>query len=160
LPHLIFAFGGERQPEGAVDVDLGFLLGRTLSQVERLGSYAWRFRFGPDAEVRAESPWRIIRDGGIVLGSEDHGHQYGLPSPIDAQAECQALIGGTEVRSAEVRAVSRDLVVGFGPGVRLELVPLSSGYESWQVAGPRRLHIVAMGGGELAVWGPDAEPRS
>ena len=83
-----------------------------------------------------------------------------MPAPIDAEAECRTLIGSVAVQSAEVRAESRDLILEFGKGLRLELVPLSSGYESWQVAGPRRLQIVAMGGGELAVWGPDAEPLS
>ena len=141
-----------------MDTDLGWLVGRTLSAAERLGPCVWRFRFGPDAEVRSECPWRVIRNGGIALSSEDHGHQYGLPAPVDAEAECRVLIGRAEVRSAEVRAESRDLVIGFGPGLRLELIPLSSGYESWQLAGPRRLQIVAMGGGELAVWGLDAEP--
>lgn len=139
-----------------MDVDLGWLVGRTLSEVERFGPYVWRFRFGPDAEVRSECPWRIIRGGGIALSNEDHGQQFGLPSPLDAEAECRALVGGAVVLSAEVRDETRDIVIRFRSGARLEVVPLSSGYESWQVAGPGGLQIVAMGGGELAVWGPDA----
>jgi len=141
-----------------VECDLGWLVGRTLAEVERLGRCVWRFRFGSDAEVRSECPWRIIRDGGIVLSSEDHGHQFGQPAPVDAEAECRVVIGGAMVRSVKVRSESRDLVVEFGPGLRLELVPLSSGYESWQVRGPRGLDITAIGGGELAVWSPAAEP--
>jgi hypothetical protein len=140
-----------------VDCDLGWLVGRTLTEVKRLGHCYWQFVFGPDAEVRSECPWRFIRDGGIALSNEDHGHQYGLPQPVDAEAECRALIGGAVVLTAEVREGSRDLVIGFGTGMRLELVPLSSGYESWQVAGPGRSLVVAQGGGSLAVWGPDAE---
>lgn len=141
-----------------MDCDLGWLVGRVLSGVERHGPCTWRFEFGPEAEVRSECPWRVIREG-IVLSNEDHGHRYGLPAPVDAEAECRSLIGAT-VFSAQVREGSRDLVIGFGPGLRLELVPLSSGYESWQVTGPHRLHIIALGGGELAIWGPDAEPKA
>lgn len=140
-----------------MNCDLGWLVGRTLSEVERLGPCTWRFGFGPDAEVRAECPWRILR-GGIVLSNEDHGHRYGLPAPVDAEAECRTLIGGAAVRSVHVWAESRDLVIEFGPNLRLEFIPLSSGYESWHVGGPGRLRIIAMGGGELAIWGPDAEP--
>ncbi|HEY2786464.1 MAG TPA: hypothetical protein VGJ05_15980 [Fimbriiglobus sp.] len=58
-----------------------WLVGRTLFEVERLDSCVWRFRFGPDAEVGSECPWRIIRDGGIALSSVDHGQQYVLLMP-------------------------------------------------------------------------------
>jgi hypothetical protein len=102
--------------------------------------------------VRADCPWRVIRDGGIVLSSEDHGQQYGLPAPVDAEAECRRLIGGAVVAAAEVRDETRDFVIRFASGTRLELVPLSSGYESWQLGGPGGSLVVSQGGGQLAIW--------
>jgi hypothetical protein len=83
--------------------DLGWLVGRTLAEVNWTEQGSWQFGFGPDAGVRADCPWRVIRDGGIALSSEDHGHQYGLPAPVDAEAECRRLIGGAVVAAAEVR---------------------------------------------------------
>jgi hypothetical protein len=109
--------------------------------------------------VRADCPWRVIRDGGIVLSSEDHGQQYGLPAPVDAEAECRRLIGGAVVAGAEVRDETRDFVIRFASGTRLELVPLSSGYESWQLGGPGGSLVIAQGGGQLAIWHAlNAEP--
>jgi hypothetical protein len=143
-----------------VDVDLGWLVGRTLSDVERLGPRSWRFRFGPDAEVRSESPWRIIWGGGIALSNVDDGQHFGLPAPLDAEDECRALVGGAVVLSAAIGDETRDIVIRFDSGARLEVVPLSSGYESWQLTGPCRLQIIAMGGGELVMWGPDAAHRT
>jgi hypothetical protein len=150
----------EAETEVGVVCDLVWLVGRTLSEIDRLGHCIWRFTFGPDAELRSECPWRVIRNSRVVLSNEDHGHQFGLPGPINAETECRALIRGAAVLSASIRDESRDFVLAFGPKLRLELVPLSSGYESWQLFGPRDLHIVAMGGGNLAVWGPDAEQNA
>ena len=63
------------------------------------------------------------------------------------------------VAAAEVRDETRDLVIRFASGTRLELVPLSSGYESWQLGGPGGSLVVAQGSGQLAIWHPlNAEP--
>ena len=138
----------------------GWLVGRTLTDLEHLGHGSWRFGFGPEAEVRVECPWRIVRDGGIRLSSEDNGHRYGLPQPVDAEADCRTAIGGSVVTAVAARDETRDLVIWFGGGARLEVVPLSSGYESWQAGGPGRSLVVAQGGGSLAVWGPLDEPTA
>jgi len=139
--------------------DLGWLVGRTLAEVNGSEHGSWQFGFGPDAGVRADCPWRVIRDGRIVLSSEDHGQQYGLPAPVDAEAECRRLIGGAVVAGAEVRDETRDFVIRFASGTRLELVPLSSGYESWQLGGPGGSLVIAQGGGQLAIWHAlNAEP--
>ena len=135
--------------------DLGWLVGHTLVGVDSLGHGRWRFGFGDGVEIRTDSPWRVVRDGGIVLSSEDHGRPYGLPQPIDAEAECRAKIGGAVVRAAEVRDETRDIVIAFESGARLEVIPLSSGYESWHLWGPGRRFTVAQGGGSLAVWDRD-----
>ena len=93
------------------------------------------------------------------MSSEDHGHQYGLPAPVDAEAECRRLICGAVVAAVEVRDETRDFVIRFASGTRLELVPRSSGYESWQLAGPGGSLVVAQGGGHLAIWRAlNAEP--
>jgi Family of unknown function (DUF6188) len=143
--------------EVALGGHLDWLIGRELTEIERQSHGLWRFRFGSEAAIRSECPWRLISAGKITLSNADDGQPFGRAVPIDAEAHCRALIGNTAICSAEVREESRDLVIGFGPGLRLEFLPLSSGYESWQVSGPGGLHIVAMGGGTLITWGRDSE---
>ena len=138
--------------------DLGWLVGRTLTEVKGPECGSWRFEFGPDIEVRADCLWRVVRNGAVTLSSEDNGRQYGLPQPIDAEAECRALLGEAVVAAAAVHDETRDIVIRFDSGARLEVLPLSSGYESWQMGGPGRLLVIAQGGGNLAMWGPDAAP--
>jgi Family of unknown function (DUF6188) len=132
--------------------DLGWIIGRSIVEVVSYEGPSWSFRFGGAMEVRADSPWRLIRGGHIVLSSEDHGHQYGHKEPIDAVAVCRTMICGKAVRSAEVREGTRDIVMLFETGDRLEIIPLSSGYESWQIAGPDGSMTVAQGGGNLVAW--------
>lgn len=135
-----------------MDYDFTWLVGRILTRIESRGHGTWYFGFGDSQEIRGDCPWRLIRDGQIILSSEDHGHKYGLEHEIDAEAACRSEIGGAVVLNSEVRDQTRDLVVGFANGSRLELIPLSSGYESWQVFGPGGSFVVAQGGGGLAVW--------
>jgi hypothetical protein len=132
--------------------DLDWMIGRSLVEVVAMEGSSWGFRFGDGTEVRADSPWRLIRGGRIVLSSEDHGQWYGLPQPVDAEAVCSSMICGTAVQSAEVREGTADIVVLFESGDRLEIVPLSSGFESWQIAGPGGLMTVAQGGGSVVTW--------
>ncbi len=54
----------------------------------------WVFRFGPGVSLRVAAPWRIIGDGRIALGHEDHGQQFGLPRPVDCAATAMELLRG------------------------------------------------------------------
>ncbi len=130
-------------------LDLSWMIGRAFAEVRFLAPASWSFRFGDGAEIRADSVWRIVAGGRIALGSEDHGQQYGLPGPVDAEARCQSLIVCVRIERAEVREETRDLVIGFESGARLEIVPISSGYESWQITDPDGMQIFAQGGGNV-----------
>ncbi len=134
--------------------DLTWLIGRTLNLIEFRGFGSWRFGFGADGLIQADCPWRLVREGRIALSSEDHGHQYGLTQPVDATVACQSQLGGLAVVAVAVRGETCDLLITFATEARLELIPLSSGYESWHVFGPEGRHIVALGGGGLTGWGP------
>ena len=134
--------------------DLGWLVGRSLAAVILLEGPSWCFRFGCEAEIRADSPWRLIRNGRMVLGSEDHGQWYGRLRPIDAADAWGTILGGAVVRSAEVREETRDIIIVFETGDRLEIIPLSSGFESWQIASPGGTVTFAQGGGDLVTRRP------
>lgn len=75
--------------------------------------------------------WRILVDGRLALTSDDDGHVYGLPQPIDAEARALALLGGRTVTSFHCDEQTADLHLTFGADLRLECLTGSSGYESW-----------------------------
>ena len=143
-----------------MECNLEWLVGLSITKIERFGQSYWRFTFGLDSVLTAECPWRVIKDGRIVLSSEDHGQRFGHPQPIDAESECKELIENRLIESISVSDETRDLKIEFGKGLRLEIIPLSSGYESWQISGPGRFLVVVQGGGNMAVWERDAEPEA
>ncbi len=112
----------------------------------------WLFAFGDSFGISVECPWRLIHKGSIAVSSEDHGQQFGLPAPIDAVARAALLLVDAVVRRVEVREGAADLFIDFDGDRRLEIIPFSSGYESWQVSTPTGKVIVAQGGGQLSVW--------
>jgi hypothetical protein len=132
--------------------DFSWMLGRALSEVVFLAPASWSFRFGTGVEIRADCGWRLIEGGHIVLSSEDHGQQYGHPSPVDAEFRCRSRIVDLKIQSVAVREDTRDIVILFESDARLEIVPLSSGYESWEIAAPDGTQTIAQGGGNLVTW--------
>ncbi len=129
--------------------DISWLIGRAVTEVVLTDAASWRFRFDDDSEIRPQCPWRLVWSGSIAVTSEDDGHLFGHGVPVDAAALCQSLLGGLKVRKAEVRDDTRDIVLDFDGGGRLEIVPLSSGYESWDIIEPAGRQTFAQGGGNL-----------
>ncbi len=95
--------------------------------------------------------WRLIENGRIRLTSEDDGHQFGLPSPVDAVLEVNQRLVGASCRSVTLHEGTLDLEIGFDTGHVLQLIPNSAGYEAWAVYEPSR-QFIAVGGGELAIF--------
>ena len=84
-----------------------------------------------------------------MLSSEDHGHPYDHGVPVDTAARCRPLLIQHTVVQAEVRNDTRDILLYFDNDPRQEIVPLSSGYESWEIVDPSGRQIVAQGGGNV-----------
>ena len=107
------------------------LQGTLLSSVEKCAPDFWVFHFGDVVHLSVESPWRILSPNSILLTRDDDGQTFGSATPIDAAARVRELLVGRAVASAEVNSVSADLRIQFDDGRVLEIVNLSSGYESW-----------------------------
>jgi hypothetical protein len=88
----------------------------------------------------------------VAISSEDHLQQYGLPAPIDAAAVAADILASRAIAHVEVKDGTADLVLEFADGLRLEFLPISSGYESWGVTTPSGFQVVAQGGGQLSGW--------
>jgi hypothetical protein len=117
-------------------MDLSWLVGRFVTDVSFQEPELWFFCFGEKGNIGAECLWRIIDRGRIVLCSKDHGQKFGLPSPINAAAKGAELLAGRTVKAFRVREVTTDITIEFSGDLLLEIIPDSSGYESWQVNEP------------------------
>src|SRR5262245_6844129 len=133
-----------------MSADLSWLVGRRCTRIQ-CDEFSWTFAFD-SGELRTPCLWRLVESGRIRVTSEDHGHQFGLPAPLDARHSAESSLGARTIESARVRADTGDLILEFTGGVVLELLQTSSGYEAWKLASPDGDCIVATGGGELCIW--------
>jgi hypothetical protein len=127
------------------------LVGRSLVRTER-GEYDWVFRFTDKTFLRVACPWRILHDRRIALGECDHAQKFGRPEPIDGANESDRLFCDKTIQSIAIREDTADLTVEFSDQTKLEILNTSSGYEGWELGGRTGLYVVAMGGGQLALW--------
>ena len=132
--------------------DSSWMLGRPIVDVDIADSYQWRFFFERGLSIGIECPWRLLKDGCMAISSEDHLQQYGLPAPIDAVAVAKDLLAPHLITRVEIRDGTADLLIELTGDLRLEAIPFSRGYESWNVFGPSGFQVVAQGGGHLCVW--------
>lgn len=130
-------------------LDLSWLIGRSVIEVVFLESQLWSFVFGDKTYIGAHCLWRIVKRGRIVLCSNDHGQKFGLPAHIDAATKSAELLAGRIVKTFRVRGSTADITIEFDDDYLLEIIPDSSGYESWQVNEPTGVHYFAQGGGNI-----------
>jgi hypothetical protein len=95
-------------------------------------------------------PWRIVSQGHNAFEGSDHGHQFGLPALIDGESEAFALLDKKSVRDVQVFAETAGITIWFEGGQRLEVINNSSGYEGWNLMGPKGFEVIAIDGGGLA----------
>ena len=138
------------------DIDLSWTVGRVITKVSFHEPTLWCFSFGSKVCISAECLWRIVERGRVVLCSTDHRQQFGLPAPIDAAAKATALLSEKSVTAVQVREASADILVECDGDRRLEIIPDSSGYESWQLQDPFGTSYVAQGGGQICKWKSNA----
>ena len=131
--------------------DFSWMVGRNV-QVSFSEPATWFVAFGDSLCISVGCPWRLIHDGSIAVSSDDHRQQFGLPAPIDAAERATSLLAGLPVQRVQVREGTADLLIDFERDWRLEIIPFSSGYESWQISTPSGKNVVATGGGELSAY--------
>ena len=129
--------------------DISWMLGKAIDKVTWLGPQNWVFHFTNGGSINAETSWRLIVAGRIRRTSADHGQWFGLPAPVDAEVELRTLLVGQKIQAAQLRDDTRDILISFDSGDRLEILPLSSGYESWHITTPSGEEVHAQGGGNL-----------
>ena len=134
--------------------ELGWLVGHRFQSLARR-EFDWVLTFDQDASIVVAGLWRLVESGRIRFTAKDDGHQFGLPAAVDAAAEINRCLVGAMVEEVGLRRGLLDLDLRFSTGHVLQIIPDSSGYEAWNVLSGNR-QFIAVGGGELAIFGSDA----
>jgi hypothetical protein len=129
------------------------LVGLTCTSVTK-AEYSWHLGFGESASLDLECPWRLVVEGAIAYGADDHEQRFGLPAPIDGEERIRNILSTSPITKVELRPGTADLTLIFDNGVRLEAFNSSCGYEGWNLSGKEALGflVVAQGGGNLEVF--------
>lgn len=130
----------------------GFLVGQRLGEIDRSALPYWRACFDGGTCLVAATLWRFIENGRVRVTSEDHGHRFGLPEPVDAYARLEESVGNRAVSSAAIDARTGDLKIGFGPEMSLEVLSTSCGYENWTLHNVDGSQLIALGGGRVGLF--------
>lgn len=93
----------------------------------------WNFTIGATTQIGGFLLWRLIGPQRIELSSEDDGHKFGLPAPVDAEEEFSALVDKAHIASVSVDPRTGDLMLTFDNDLILQVLVTSSGYECWTV---------------------------
>jgi hypothetical protein len=125
------------------------LQGASVEKVPELeAAGVWHFVF-TSGWLMVECPWRAVSTGRIVLGSADHGHQFGLPELVDAVSRVLALFQKKTVVSVDIDGLTSDLTIQFTEDLRIDVFNSSAGYEGWHYCDRQGLELVGAGGGRL-----------
>ena len=151
---ILYNAGFNLEAEATMNCDISWMIGQTLSEITFSEPHHWYFYFRNGGLIHAETAWRLIIAGSIKRTSEDHGQWFGLPAPVDAEAQLRSLLYDRKPNLAEIRSDTRDIILSFESGERLEILPLSSGYESWHITTPGGDEFHAQGGGNLIPFIP------
>jgi hypothetical protein len=122
------------------------MIGRSITEVEKK-DYTWFFRFDDGTVIATEDSWRLIANGRIAITSEDHGHPFGLDSPVDAAGVVKKETIGKTVNRTEVDKNTGDLTL-FMESTFLAFLCLSAGYEAWRIT-HNDLEFICTGGGKV-----------
>jgi hypothetical protein len=132
--------------------ELAWLVGRTVTRIEKV-DYTWFFKFDDDSSIATEGSWRLISVSRIAVTSEDHGHPFGLPAPVDAAQITMLEVGGKVIERFEVDERTGDLSLFFGEtGAVVQFLQLSCGYENWRTHHGSQ-DVFCTGGGSLVMFG-------
>jgi hypothetical protein len=126
------------------------IAGSRLRSVEKK-DYSWFCIFTNEVSVATETPWRFVNGDRIVVTSEDHGHKFGLPNPVDASVCVLSAVQNTLIQSARIDTATGDLFVYFSDRTFLQFLQMSGGYEAWRLfVGDRE--FICTGGGGIATF--------
>ena len=129
-------------------VDMAWLVGRKIASIEKL-DFSWFFVFDDGSSIGTESPWRLLSTNGIVASSEDDGHSFGLPAPVNAAERAIEIVLQNHISGFELRERTADLIIYLANNTAIEVLNLSCGYDGWRAVHGKH-EVFCLGGGRLA----------
>jgi hypothetical protein len=122
------------------DVDLSFMVSRTVCSIERVGgsnNFFMEFNFG---SLNVETFWRLRKPRQLIATSEDKKHPDRDYSK-DPVEELQRRLLHRSIVSCQIND-TEDLLLEFDNGLILEIFCDSTVFESWQLdGGPGKYYV-------------------
>src|SRR5438105_11396798 len=113
------------------EILLSSVRGNPLRGLEQVAQGVWDFSF-ENGGLNVSCPWRLVDSGTVVLSGSDHGHKFGLPDPLDVQAQTLRILSGKVVENIRIDEGTADLSITFSGRARIDVFNNSGGYEGWQ----------------------------
>ncbi len=129
-------------------IDTTPLRGQFIASIEKK-DFTWFFNFSGNDVIATESPWRLVTPSGIIVTSEDHDQQFGLPAPVDAGGRVTEELGSDMISDLSHDQQTGDLFLRYSGDRYLQFLQLSCGYEAWRLY-MGDIEYICMGGGEFA----------
>ncbi len=92
---------------------------------------AGKFVFSDNIFVNAEGFWRLLKDKSIHAVSLDHGHQFGLPEPVNLTTLVTKELTGKKLTRIHVDKNSGDLTLSLSDNIELHIFTTSTVYETY-----------------------------
>ena len=107
----------------------------------------WLTTGAGSAGVSISTFWRLRDPSRILVAVEDDEHWFGLPQPVDIEAEANAAMANLAVKDVDIDEATGDLRFAFRQDVHLEVIVTSAGYECWQAykTGNKHSELIAFG---------------
>ena len=129
-------------------IDTTPLRGQFIVSLEKK-DFTWFFSFSGSDVIATVSPWRLITPSGIIVTSEDHDQQFGLPAPVNTGGRVTKELGCDKISDLSHDPQTGDLFLRFSGDRYLQFLQLSCGYEAWRLY-MGDLEYICMGGGGYA----------
>jgi hypothetical protein len=142
----ITEYGIPRESWEEMKPDMTWLLGRRAADVQKR-DWSWFFTLDDGSVIATESTWRLVGPAGVIVPSEDHDQQFGLPDPVNAVTTGKAQLAQRSVTQFSLDTRTGDLILDFGD-VALHVLCLSCGCESWRATHGRQ-NLYCTGGGKV-----------
>ena len=113
----------------------------------RRDDVTWTVELAAPALLSVGGMWRLIGKTHVLATSEDDGHQFGLPAPLDVEEKANAILARKVIQEIDLDRRTGDLRLGFDDSLVLEIITTSMGYETWQVWKSDDLFAVGANGG-------------
>lgn len=116
-----------------------------------MSTESWIFNFENNISLVASTLWRLLKDNQIILVSADHGHQFGLPEPLDVVNELSQNLKRQKLTNIQIKKTTGDLILTLTDKHELEVFISSGGFESYNLHVDNKQYI-GMGMGDIAIF--------